>query len=65
MRPFPFVRISATDQFSDGHGSIHIKLLSLITVANACGPEMDQGSVLRYLAEMIWFPTAWLSDYVQ
>ena len=28
-------------------------------------PEMDQGSALRYLAEMIWFPTAWLSDYIQ
>ena len=65
MRPFPFVWISATDRFSDGHGSMCIKPLSLITVANARGPEMDQSSALRYLAEMIWFPTAWLSDYIQ
>ena len=65
MRPFPLVWISATDRFSDGHGSMRIKPLSLITVANARGPEMDQGSALRYLAEMIWFPTAWLSDYIE
>ena len=65
MRPFPIVWISATDRFSDGHGSMLIKPLSLITVANARGPEMDQGSALRFLAEMIWFPTAWLSDYIQ
>lgn len=65
MRPFPLVWISATDRFSDGHGSMRIKPLSLFTMANARGPEMDQGSALRYLAEMIWFPTAWLSDYIQ
>jgi len=64
MRPFPLVWISATDRFSDGHGSMRIKPLSLITMANARGPEMDQGSALRYLAEMIWFPTVWLSDYI-
>lgn len=65
MRPFPLVWISATDRFSDGQGSMLIKPLSLITMANARSPEMDQGSALRYLAEMIWFPTAWLSDYIQ
>ena len=24
--------------------------------------EADQGELLRYLGELIWFPTAWLSD---
>ena len=65
MRPFPLVWVSGTDRFSDGHGSMRIKPFSLITVANARGPEMDQGSALRYLAEIIWFPTAWLSDNIQ
>jgi Family of unknown function (DUF6544) len=65
MRLFPLVWISATDRLSDGHGSMRIKPLALFTVANARGPEMDQSSALRYLAEMIWFPTAWLSDYIQ
>jgi len=44
---------------------MRIKPLSLIIVANTRGPEMDQSSALRYLAEMIWFPTAWLSNYIQ
>ena len=62
IRPFPLVSISATDQFSDGHGNMLIKLWSFITVGNARGPEMDQGELQRYLAEMVWFPTAWLTD---
>jgi hypothetical protein len=28
-------------------------------------PEIDQSELLRYLPEMTWFPTAWLSDYIQ
>src|SRR2546421_5096353 len=30
MRPFPLVWVSATDRFSEGHGSMRIKLLSVI-----------------------------------
>lgn len=64
MRPVPLAWVSATDRFTGGHGSMVIKLLSAITVGNAHGPEMDQGELQRYLAEMIWFPTAWLSDAI-
>jgi len=42
-----------------------IKLLSLVTVADARGPEIDQGALLRYLNETMWFPTAALSDLIQ
>src|SRR5437763_13949230 len=62
---FPFVSISATDRFSDGHGNMRIKLLSVIPMGNASGSEMDQSEMQRYLAEMIWFPTAWLSDAIE
>ena len=65
MRPFPFAWISATDRFTGGHGSMVIKLLSFITVGNAHGPEMDQGELQRYLAEMALFPTAWLSEAIE
>jgi hypothetical protein len=57
--------ISATDRFTGGHGSMVIKLLSFITMGNAHGPFLDQGELQRYLAEMIWFPTAWLSDTIE
>ena len=62
IRLFPLISISARDRFFDGHGSLHVKLLSLIPLADAHGPEADQGELLRYLGEIIWFPTAWLSD---
>jgi hypothetical protein len=39
-----------------------VKLLSLIPLADVHGPEADQGELLRYLGEIIWFPTAWLSE---
>jgi hypothetical protein len=53
MRPFPLAWISVTDLFTGGHGRMIIKLLSFITVGNAHGPEIDQGELQRYLAEMI------------
>ncbi len=65
IRPFPLVSMSAIDRFTGGHGSMVIKLLSFITVGNARGPEMDQSELQRYLAEMVWYPTAWLSDAIE
>jgi hypothetical protein len=64
IRLFPLIWISAWDRFSDGHGSLLVKLLSLVPLADVHGPEADQGELLRYLGEIIWFPTAWLSDAI-
>lgn len=65
IRPFPLILMSATDRFTGGHGNMLIKLLSVITLGDAHGPEMDQSELQRYLAEMAWFPTAWLSDAIE
>jgi hypothetical protein len=64
IRLVPLISISAWDRFSDGHGSLLVKLLSLVPLAEVYGPEADQGKLLRYLGEIIWFPTAWLSDAI-
>lgn len=61
MQPLSHISISATDRFTGGHGNMRIKLLSVVPLGNARGPEMDQGELQRYLGEMVWFPTAWLS----
>ena len=61
----PLLSISARDRFSDGHGSLLVKLLCLVTLVDARGPEADQGELLRYLSEIVWFPTAWLADYIE
>lgn len=65
IQPFPLVSLAGTDRFSDGHGSMHIKLLSVLPLGNAHGPEMDQGELQRYLLETSWYPTAWLSDAIE
>lgn len=58
----PLVR--AKDRYRDGKGNMHIKLGTLFTIANATGEEMDQASMMRYLNEMMWFPTAFLGPNV-
>ncbi|HWI54673.1 MAG TPA: DUF6544 family protein [Desulfobacteria bacterium] len=61
----PFIYIAGRDKYRDGNGHMLIKLLSLITLADSRGKEMDQGTLLRYMAEMPWFPTAALSSYIK
>ncbi|MFB6172472.1 MAG: DUF6544 family protein [Haloarculaceae archaeon] len=57
----PRVPVRVVDAYVDGQGSLRAKLLSAVTVAEADpGPEMDDGELLRYLAECVWFPTALL-----
>ena len=64
-QPYPLVSLSVTDRFADGHGGLSVKLWSFIPVANARGPEMDQGELQRYLSEMAYYPTAWLSHAIE
>jgi hypothetical protein len=51
--------------FYAGKGNMLIKLLGLFTVGDGSGPEMDQGTLVRYLSEIIWFPSAALCDYIK
>lgn len=52
------------DRYQDATGNMLITLGSVIKVVDSSGPNMDQGTMLRYLNEMMWFPTAFLNDYV-
>jgi len=52
------------DAYADGRGSLLIKMLSFIPMAKAMGSEIDQGSMMRYLNEMTWFPAAFLGENV-
>ena len=44
---------------------MRVKPLSAFTIADASGPEIDQGSTLRWLAESVWFPYALAGDAVE
>jgi hypothetical protein len=62
----PFIWIEGRDMYYQGKGNMLIKLLSTITVADAAGSEMDISSLIRFLAEAPWFPTALLpGDYLE
>ena len=41
-----------------------IKAGGLITVADGTGPTFDQGTALRFLGEIIWFPSAALTRHI-
>ncbi len=41
-----------------------IKLNSLINVVNEQGEKLDEGTLQRYLGEMVWFPSLALSPYI-
>jgi hypothetical protein len=62
---FPLVSFYAIDKFYRDEGSLVVKLSSLIKVADAKGEECDQAELVRYLSEIIWFPSAFLSDYIR
>lgn len=56
----PLVSARVVDMFKSGKGALRAKIFSTITVADAQGPELDSGELMRYLAEATWFPTAFL-----
>ena len=40
------------------------KLAGLFTVFDVCGEQLDQATMIRYLNEIMWFPTAYLGDNI-
>lgn len=57
----PLVHLRVIDAYTDGHGASNLYLLSALSLASAAQrPEMDAGSLHRYLAEAPFYPTALL-----
>jgi hypothetical protein len=61
----PLVWIAAKDSFLHGAGNMHIRLLDLLTVASARGPEIDQAAGLRFWSEALEFPEMAASPHLQ
>jgi hypothetical protein len=59
------IQLRGRDSLVQSRGKMLIKLYSLIPVVRATGPEIDQGALVRYLSEIIWFPSAALLDYIR
>jgi hypothetical protein len=57
----PLLHVRVRDLLIDGKASGQVSLLSAFTVsADTDTPEMNSGSLHRYLAEAAWYPTALL-----
>ncbi|MDF1546990.1 MAG: DUF3784 domain-containing protein [Bacteroidales bacterium] len=65
MQMAPFIEITGRDKFVDGKGQMLIKLFSLINIVNEKGKKMDEGTLQRFLGEIVWFPSAVTSPYIK
>jgi hypothetical protein len=54
----------AADWLRHGHGHMHVQVAKWFTAVDATGPEMDQGALMRWLNETMWFPGVWVTDVV-
>ncbi|WP_209332555.1 DUF6544 family protein [Lunatimonas salinarum] len=59
-----FLSFQGRDRFQEGTGEMLIKLNSLFNIVNERGEKLDEGSLQRYLGEVVWFPTMALSPCI-
>jgi hypothetical protein len=58
---FPGVPALVHDAYVAGEGLLRVALFGLVPVVNMAGtPEIARGELLRFFAEMAWYPTALL-----
>jgi hypothetical protein len=57
--------LRAKDQYASGHGHMFGRLAGIYTLFDERGEELDQGAMIRYLSEMIWFPIAFLGENIK
>ncbi|MGM0396522.1 MAG: DUF6920 family protein [Bacillota bacterium] len=58
----PFIYAYGNDSYLDGVGSLQMRLLNLVKVADEKGgPKINQSSFQRYLLELPWYPQAALN----
>lgn len=62
----PFIKLYGRDKLENGNGALLIKALSLVTVAKGSNNDKtNSATLIRFLSETCWFPTAALSNYIK
>ncbi len=55
----PLLHIKALDQFQNGKGQMRVSLMSIIPMSSVKhNAKVDQASLQRFLAEVVWYPSA-------
>lgn len=65
MKMSPIIKIKGRDKFVDGKGEMLIRMNSILNIVNEKGPKIDEGTIQRFLGEIVWFPSAALSPYIK
>jgi hypothetical protein len=65
VNAIPIISMVGRDKLYNGEGEMLIKLASLIPVVNeGKNDKINQGAMIRFLAEMCWFPSAVINDNI-
>jgi hypothetical protein len=56
--------LRARDEYRSGRAHMFARLAGIKTIFDVRGEQLDQGAMLRYLSEMIWFPIAFLGENI-
>lgn len=66
VKVFPAVYLHGRDSYQDGKGAMQIKAMALIGIVDEkTNYKLNEGSLLRYLGEICWFPTAAISHCIE
>lgn len=59
------MQFSGVDQYINGKGDMNIALYGLINVVQANGKRIDEGTAIRFLGEIVWYPWMTKSKYIK
>jgi len=60
----PFALLKGHDSYDNGTGHMLIRLLSMFSVVDVRGPEIDMSALIIFINDMVMWPTAFLSDFI-
>ena len=61
----PLIKVVGRDKLENGKGEMLIKIASLLPIVNVQNNEkINQATLQRYLAEIVWFPFVALNPYI-
>lgn len=61
----PLIHIRGRDKFFEGKGEMEMRMNGLIPLGKETGFRIDEGTLQRFLGEIVWFPSAATNDYIQ
>lgn len=64
FKMFGLPLFSANDSYREGQGHMFGKAAGLFTLFDDSSEKLTQGTLMRYLSELIWLPIAYLGDNV-